>query len=130
MIWAGQIWGWLVLPLENEVHKINIIFLNFQYCYYIKRWGCNPAASHQIDESSQKGNVETPSTNSGQINDNQSQDSHIILVHSSDTSYTLSDTLIFLNKSIPDNNDNGTIDSEIVQILGHKLGPEYKTMIF
>ena len=25
------------IPLENEVHKINTIFIYFQYCYYIKR---------------------------------------------------------------------------------------------
>ena len=62
-------------------------------------------------------NVESLSTNSDLINDNESQDFWIILVHSLDTSYTPSDTLIFLNESIPDNNNNGTIDSEIVQGL-------------
>ena len=55
-------------------------------------------------------NVETPPTNSSLINDNQSQDSHIILVHSSDTSYTPSDTPILLNESIPDNDNCGTIE--------------------
>ena len=38
---------------------ILFFFLYLQHCYYIKRWGCNPAASHQIDESGQKGNAET-----------------------------------------------------------------------
>ena len=57
-------------------------------------------------------NVKTLPTNSGLINDNQSQVSHIILVHSSDTSYTLSDTPVFLSKSILDNNNYGTIERD------------------
>ena len=70
---------------------------------------CTPRYTNQME------NVKTPPTNSDLINDNESQDLRIILVHSSDTSYTLSDTPMFINKSIPDNNNNGTIDSEIEQ---------------
>ena len=53
--------------------------------------------------------LETP-TNSGLINDNEPQDLHIILVYSSDTSYTPFDTLILLNESILDNNNYGSIE--------------------
>ena len=70
---------------------------------------CTPRNTNQIE------NVKTLPTNSNLINDNESQDSRIILVHSSDTSYTLSDTPIFLNESIPDNNNNVTINNENVQ---------------
>ena len=65
-------------------------------------------------QENQMENVESPSTNSDIINDDESQDLRIISVHSSDTSYTLSDTPIFLNKSIPDNNNNVTINNENV----------------
>ena len=60
---------------------------------------CTPRNTKQME------NLKTPPTNSDLINDNQSQDSHIILVHSSDTSYTPSDTPILLNESIPDNDN-------------------------
>ena len=50
------------------------------------------------------------STNTNLINDDQSDDSHIIAVHSLDTLYTLSDTPILLNEPIPDNNDDVTIE--------------------
>ena len=67
---------------------------------------CTPRYTNQME------NIKTPPTNSNLINDNESQDLRIILVHSSDTSYTLSDTPIFLNESIPDNNNNETIERE------------------
>ena len=69
---------------------------------------CTPRNTNQME------NVQTLPTNSNLINDNESQDSRIILVHSSDTSYTLSDTPVFLNGSIPDNNNNVTIYKKIV----------------
>ena len=68
---------------------------------------CTPRNTDQIE------NFETLPTNSNLINDNESQDSRIISVHSSDTSYILSDTPLFFDKSIPDNKIFGTIDSEI-----------------
>ena len=40
---------------------------------------CTPRYTNQMES------VKTPATNSDLINDNESQDSHIILVHSSDT---------------------------------------------
>ena len=40
-------------------------------------------------------NVESPSTNSNIIDDSESQDLRVISIHSSDTSYTPSDTPIF-----------------------------------
>ena len=67
---------------------------------------CTPRNTNQIE------NIKTLTTNSDLINDNESQDSYIILVHSSDTSYTPSDTPILLNKSIPDNNNYGTIERD------------------
>ena len=65
---------------------------------------CTPRNTNQIE------NIKTLPTNSALINENESQDSHIILVHSLDTSYTLSDTPILLNESILDNNNYWTIE--------------------
>ena len=55
--------------------------------------------------------VESPPMNSDQFNGNKQGDSRIISVHSSDTSYTSSDTPIFLNESIPNNNNRMPIDN-------------------
>ena len=52
------------------------------------------------------------SMNSNLVNNNESQDLRIILVHSLDTSCTPSDTPIFLNKSILNNKNSIPIDNE------------------
>ena len=57
-------------------------------------------------------NVGSPPMNSDLVNCNESQDSRVILVHSSDTLYTPSDTPIFLNKSILNDNNSMPIDNE------------------
>ena len=54
-------------------------------------------------------NVRSLPTNS---NGNESEELRAISVHSLDTLYTPSDTLVFLNESIPNNNNNIPIDNE------------------
>ena len=49
--------------------------------------------------------------NSDQFNRNIQGDSRVISVHSSDTSYTPSDTPIFLNESIPNSQNRMPIDN-------------------
>ena len=71
--------------------------------------------------TNQMENVKTLPTSSDLISENQSQDSHIILVHSTDTSYTLSNTQILLNESILDNNNYGTIER------GNEQAPSIQT---
>ena len=61
-------------------------------------------------------NVGSPPINSDLVNCNESQDPRVILVHSSDTLYTPSNTLIFLNESIPNNNNSMLIDNERARI--------------
>ena len=56
-------------------------------------------------------NLTTP-TNTILIDDNKSEDSRTITVHSSDTSYTQSDTPILFNEPILDNEDDITIATD------------------
>ena len=72
----------------------------------------NDKILHTPRNTKQPENIESPPINSNLINDNQSDDSHIITVHCLDTFYTLSDTLILLNESIPDNNNCRTIETD------------------
>ena len=46
------------------------------------------------------------------MNDDQSDDSRTIMVHSFNSSYTPSDTPILLNEPIPDNDDDATIETD------------------
>ena len=55
--------------------------------------------------------IESPPMNSDQFNRNEQGDSRIIFVNSSDTSYTPSDTPIFLNESIPNTQNRMPIDN-------------------
>ena len=68
--------------------------------------------SYTPSYTDQMENVGSLSTNSNLVNSNESQDLRIILVHSLDTSYTPSNALIFLNESIPNNNNSMPIDNE------------------
>ena len=60
----------------------------------------------------QQENIKSSPTNTNLINDDQSDDCYIITIHSSDTSYTPSDTLTLLNEPIPDNNNHRTIETD------------------
>ena len=61
-------------------------------------------------------NVGSPPMNSDLVYRNESEESRVILVHSLDTSYTLSDTPMFLNKSIPNDNNSIPIDNERARV--------------
>ena len=60
--------------------------------------------------------IESPPMNSDQFNGNGQGDSRIISVNSSDTSYTPSDTPIFLNESIPNNQNRIPIENERARV--------------
>ena len=61
-------------------------------------------------------NNESPPTNYDQMTRNEEGDSHVISVHSSDTSCAPSDSPIFLNESIPNNNNRTPIDNVRVRV--------------
>ena len=73
----------------------------------------------------QQENIESPPTIFDSINDNQPDNSCIIIVHSLDTSYTPSNTLILLNEPILDNENHRTIETDGEHLL-HKLGLGHK----
>ena len=60
--------------------------------------------------------VGSPPMNSNLVNRNESEESRVILVHSLDTLYTLSNTPIFLNESIPNDNNSIPIDNERARV--------------